>query len=216
MGQTVERWAERRSSMRVSIRGTAIVHSQTARVHGMVENLSCSGALLHLATRPADGDVEVELQLGDDTGTLRAHTVRVSPTRHATWFVALAFDRVDPVLQISIDASVAEAVRAARSRTVIVLDDLEPRRAQLVDRLVDRGFTPVTPRTPLETIELLASPALHVRLCLVATDYRVARSALAQTVAEHFPWVTTAEILDDLELTVEHAIAAYAGASPRA
>ncbi|MDX2089436.1 MAG: PilZ domain-containing protein [Kofleriaceae bacterium] len=216
MGQTADSWAERRSAMRVPVQGSAVLRSDAARVHGVVENLSCSGALLHVSTLPGSGEVELELHLADGNGTLRARMVRVSPTRHATWFVALAFDRIDPPLQRTIDTSIADAMQAARARTVLVLDNRDLRRAQLLDRLVDRGFTPVAPRTPLETIDLLASAALHVRMCLVAKDFAVARNELAQTLGEHFPWVTVAEISDDLELTVDNALAAYARSVPRA
>lgn len=216
MGQMVDNWAERRGAMRVPVQGSAVMRGDAAPVHGVVENLSCSGALLHVPALPANGEVELELRLADGNGTLRARTVRVSPTRHATWFVALAFDRVDPALQRSIDASIAEAVRTARSRTVLVLDERDGRRTRLVDRLVDRGFSPVAPRTPLETFDLLARPGLHVRLCLVAKDFAVARTELAQTLVEHFPWVQLSEISDDLELTVDNAIAAYASSVPRA
>jgi hypothetical protein len=216
MGQTVDSWAERRGAMRVPVQGSAVMHGDNAPVHGVVENLSCSGALLHVPALPTSSELDLELRLADGNGTLRARTVRVSPTRHATWFVALAFDRVDPTLQRSIDASIADAVRAARTRTVLVLDERDGRRAQLLDRLVDRGFTPVAPRTPLETFDLLARPGLEVRLCLVAKDFAVPRSELAQTLVEHFPWVKLAEIHDDLELTVDNALAAYATSVPRA
>jgi hypothetical protein len=209
MGHMVERWSERRGAMRVAVQGTAVMRGGAPPLHGVVENLSRSGALVHVSTPPADGEHELELQLPGGRGTLRARTVRIAPTRHATWSVALAFERVEPALQQSIDASVADAVRAARARLVIVLDDDERRRARLVDRLVDRGFTPLAPRTPLETIDLLASPALRIRLCLVAADFRIARAALAQTLAEHFPWVTAASIDDDLDGAVDHAVAAY-------
>ena len=76
-------------------------------MHGVVENLSRSGALVQMSTPPADGAHELELELAGASGMLRARTVRIAPARNSMWSVALAFERVEPALQQSIDASVA-------------------------------------------------------------------------------------------------------------
>jgi hypothetical protein len=76
-----------------------------------------------------------------------------------------------------------------------------PRRTRLIDRLVDRGMTPLAPRTPLETIELLTRGQLQISVCMLPPD-----TDLATVLADSFPWVTTSEITDDLDATVTRAI----------
>lgn len=84
--------------------------------------------------------------------------------------------------------------------TVLVVDDQEARRAALVDRLVGEGLTPVTPRTPLETIALLTRD--EIGLCVISPG-----ADLEPLLADEFPWVATATITDDMDATVSGAMA---------
>ncbi|MBL0219020.1 MAG: PilZ domain-containing protein [Myxococcales bacterium] len=188
--------------MRVPVRGTAVLHAHAGPLHGTLENLSRSGALLQLETEPVDPDHELELALVDGRGTIGARTVRVEPApRDQGWWLAVAFDRVDPEMRGSIEAAIETSLAAARERPILVIDSHEARRTRLIDRLVDRGMTPLAPRTPLETIELLNAAHLTISVCLLTRG-----ADLEDVLADAFPWVTTSEITDDVEATVARAI----------
>src|SRR4051812_33568628 len=196
--------AERRRAMRVPVRGTAVLHALTGPVHGTLENLSQSGALLSLDAQPNAFDLEVELRLIDGAGTVSARTVRVD--RSATrWQIAVVFDRVEPALRASIDASIEAALAAARRRPILVIDHEEPRRRHLIDRLLDRGMTPLAPRTPLETIDLLTRAQLQISVCMLPPG-----AELAGVLADSFPWVATSDITDDLDVTIARALDTWA------
>lgn len=201
MGVDLASWSERRRSMRVPVRGTAVVQAGAGPVRGTVENLSHTGALLFVPVRPLEDGHDLELQLIDGAGIVGARTVRVEP-RNGAFRVAVVFDRVDPAMRASIASAIEAALAAARRRPILVVDEPGPRRAELIDRLVDRGMTPLAPRTPLETIDLLTRTHLQISVCMLPPG----RSDLASVLADSFPWVTTSEISDDLGDTVARAV----------
>lgn len=87
----------------------------------------------------------------------------------------------------------------ASGRFVIVVDDEAPRRNELIDRLVAAGLTPLAPKTPLDSFDLLsrAEPGDPV---LVAPSF-------SEAVADTYPGFDTHDITDDVEDTVSRAIA---------
>jgi hypothetical protein len=70
-------------------------------------------------------------------------------------------------------------------------------------------MTPLAPRTPLEAIDLLARSHLHINVCLLAAGFGHSADQLRALVAESFPWVTAADISDDVEATVDRAANAW-------
>jgi hypothetical protein len=205
MGEGLTVWSERRCAMRVPVRGTVVLHVTDGPLHGRLENLSHSGALLSVAAQPLDREHEVELRLLDGAGMVGARTVRSEQAAPGMgWRIAVAFDRVDDEIRGAIDAAIDAAVSAARHRPILVIDADEPRRTRLIDRLVDQGMTPVSPRTPLETIDLLTRAQLAISVCMLTPD-----AALEGVLADAFPWVTTSAITDDVETTVTRAIATW-------
>lgn len=196
---------DRRTAMRVPVRGTAVIRGDDTAMHGLVENLSHGGALVDVPWLPDEDSLAVELRLGLTTGYVSARTVRiVSGARR--WKLGLQFDAVDEATRLTIDASIVAALRAARQRPVLVIDDRRDRRRDLVSRLATRGMTPLAPRTPLEAIDLLTRAQLHVDVCLLAPHATDMHGVLVDS----FPWVTTAVITDDLDATVVRAIDAWA------
>ena len=197
--------------MRVPVRAVAVVHSrQDGPLHGMLENLSQSGALVSVSGPIPDATVDVELRLVDGPGWVTARTVRMQPVPASRrWQLAVAFDRVPPDMRDAIEATILSAMSAARRRPVLVLDDQAERRSQLIARLAARGMTPIAPRTPLEAIDLLTRSQLHVDVCMLAPGFGVPSNDLAQVLSDSFPWVTTALITDDIEATATRAIAAW-------
>ncbi len=204
MGEDLASWSERRCAMRVPVRGTAVLHAHAGHLHGTVENLSRSGALLCVPSQPLHRDHEIELRLIDGSGMISARTIRIEPDREG-WRIAVAFDRVDGALRVSIDASIDAALSAARRRPILVIDTDEPRRQRLMDRLVDRGMTPLAPRTPLEMIDLLTRAQLQISVCMM-TPF----ADLETVLADSFPWVTTSAITDDDDATVSRALETWA------
>ena len=203
-------WSERRSALRVPVRGVAVFYAEDGATHGTIENLSASGALVTVAGVPNEQSLDVELKLGVDSGWVSARTVRVEKTAKR-WRIAVAFENMDPAVAASIDAAITSAIRAAQRRPILVIDDRIGRRTDLVTRLAARGMTPLAPRTPLEAIDLLTRTQLHVNVCLLAPSFGQSTAELRALVSDSFPWVSTAEISDDIDATVDRALQAWAG-----
>jgi len=203
-------WSERRSALRVPVRGVAVFYAEDGATHGTIENLSTSGALVTVAGVPSEQALDVELKLGADSGWVSARTVRVEKLAKR-WRIAVAFEHVDPSVAASIDSAITSSIRAAQRRPILVIDDRIPRRHDLVTRLAARGMTPLAPRTPLEAIDLLTRTQLHVNVCLLAPSFGQSTAELRALVSDSFPWVSTAEISDDVDATVDRALEAWAG-----
>ena len=203
-------WSERRSALRVPVRGVAVFYAEDGATHGTIENLSTSGALVTVAGVPSEQALDVELKLGADSGWVSARTVRVEKLAKR-WRIAVAFEHVDPSVAASIDSAITSSIRAAQRRPILVIDDRIPRRHDLVTRLAARGLMPLAPRTPLEAIDLLTRTQLHVNVCLLAPSFGQSTAELRALVSDSFPWVSTAEISDDVDATVDRALEAWAG-----
>ena len=203
-------WSERRRALRVPVRGVAVFYAEDGATHGTIENLSSSGALVSVAGVPSEQALDVELKLGVDSGWVSARTVRVERTAKR-FRIAVAFENIDPAVAAAIDNAITAAIRAAQRRPILVIDDRIPRRHDLVTRLAARGMTPLAPRTPLEAIDLLTRTQLHVNVCLLAPSFGQTTAELRAMVSDSFPWVSTAEISDDVEATVDRALEAWSG-----
>ena len=219
-------WSERRRALRVPVRGVAVFYAEDGAMHGTIENLSSSGALVSVAGVPFDESLDVELKLGHDSGWVSAKTVRIErgarlargslPQISAadtgrTWKIAVQFDRVDDQMRAAIEGAIEHALRAAQRRPIMVIDDRPSRRVSLATRLAARGMTPLAPRTPLEAIDLLTRTQLHVNVCLLAPSFGQSIDELRALVSDSFPWVATAEISEDVEATVDRALEAWSG-----
>ena len=214
---------ERRCALRVPVRGFAVLHAThgPGPLHGSLENLSQSGALVHVASKPPTGDLDIELRLDDGDGWVTARSVRVERVNANTqpaaaavvaksWRIAVVFDRVEPGMRAAIDSAIAHALSAAKRRPVLVIDDQAERRTSLITKLAAEGMTPLAPKTPLEAIDILTRSQLHVSVCMLAPGYGVASTDLATILSDSFPWVTTAEISDDVDDTASRALRAWA------
>jgi len=188
---------ERRRALRVPVRGFAVLYANGGPLHGMIENLSQSGALISVASRPLEQELDLEIRLAEGSGWVVARTVRVEPIG-GQWRIALTFDRVDSSLRDSIEASIASARGAALRRPILVIDENSDRKRDLM--------TPLAPKTPLEAIDLLTRSQLHVGVCLLAPGFGVPSTDLRAVLSDSFPWVCVAEITDDLEATTHQAI----------
>lgn len=204
-------WSERRRAMRVPVRGVAVFYGEDGAMHGRIENLSESGALVSLAGMLASEEsFDVELKLGVDTGWVTARPVRLERISRKLR-VAVAFDHLDEPVRVAIETAIASALRAAQRRPILVIDDHLLRRSDLITRLAARGMTPLAPRTPLEAIDLLTRTQLHVDVCLLAPSFGQSAAELHSLVSDSFPWVKAADISDDLDATVDRALEAWSG-----
>jgi hypothetical protein len=202
--------ADRRRTLRVPVRGVAVVHSQAGPLHGAIENLSYGGALVDVATPLAPFfAADLELRFGTHNSMVSARTVRVEVKPRRKWRVAVAFDGVDAKTRAAIDDTITNALAAAKRRPIMVIDDDGPRRDALIAILLAHGMTPLAPKTPLDAIELLTRAQLHVDVCLISPDGFGTSTDLATVLEDSFPWVTTTEIVDDIETSAGLAIAAW-------
>jgi len=197
--------AERRGALRVPVRGVAVLYASGGPLHGMIENLSQSGALVSVASRPLEAEIDMEIRLDDGSGWVSARTVRAEPYGRS-WRIAVTFARVDSALRDVIDAAIACARGAARRRPILVIDENLDRKRDLIARLANRGMTPLAPKTPLEAIELLSRSQLHVGVCLLAPGFGVPSTDLRAVLTDSFPWLSVTDITDDLEATTHHAL----------
>ena len=199
--------ADRRRALRVPVRGVAVVHAHAGPMHGVLSNLSHSGALVDVrAPLAAFFAADVELHLGARATTVAARTVRVEVKPQRTWQIAVAFENINEATRSAIEATIAAALAAARRRPILVIDDHAARREALIELLRERGCTPLSPATPLDAIEMLTRPELHVDVCLLAKS---AFRDLGHVLEDSFPWVTEIEIIDDYETSAGLAIAAW-------
>lgn len=196
---------ERRQALRVPVRGVAVLYASAGPLHGMIENLSQGGALISVASRPDTEDLDIELRLAEGSGWVSARAVRVEPAARQ-WRVAIEFVRVDASLREAIEASITSARGAALRRPILVIDENSDRKRDLIARLADQGMTPLAPKTPLEAIDLLTRSQLHVGVCLLAPGFGVQSTDLRAVLSDSFPWLSVAEITDDLDETTHHAI----------
>lgn len=206
---------ECRRDLRVPVRGEAILYSDMGRMHATLDNLSRSGMMLTLASPPIEVDpsVDVELRMLGGGGWVSGYVIRVEQDGDR-WHVAIGFDCIEHEMRDRIERAVTAARSTIQSRPVLVIDDRNDRRMRLVEQLKQRGFTPLAPKTPLEAMDFLSRPQLHVDVCLLGgTGFALTPDELAAILSDTFPWVTTAKIDDDLEATTERASDAWT-ASP--
>jgi hypothetical protein len=196
---------ERRRALRVPVRGVAVLHATGGPLHGMLENLSQNGALVSVASRPLEEELDMEIRLAEGSGSAVARIVRVEPPA-PSWRIAVSFSRVDASLRESIEAAIASARGAALRRSILVIDENSDRKRDLIARLANRGMTPLAPKTPLDAIDLLTRSQLHLGVCLLAPGFGVPSTDLRAVLTHSFPWVSVAEITDDLDATTHHAI----------
>jgi hypothetical protein len=190
--------------LRVPVRGVAVLYGGGGPLHGTIENLSHGGALISVA-RPVEPELDLEIRLAEGSGWAIAHAVRAEPVASGLR-IAVAFDRVDGSLRQAIEASITSARGAAQRRPILVIDENQDRKRDLIARLSNRGMTPLAPETPLEAIDLLSRSQLHVGVCLLGPGFGVPSNDLRAVLSDSFPWVSVAEITDDLDATTHHAI----------
>ncbi|HEX3761015.1 MAG TPA: PilZ domain-containing protein [Kofleriaceae bacterium] len=204
MGESIV-LGERRRALRVPVRGFAVLYASTGPLHAMIENLSKGGAMVSVASRPPEEQFDIEFRIAEGSGWVVARVVRAEPSGRQ-WRIAVEFARVDDSLKAAIEASIASARGAARRRPILVIDENTDRKNSLITRLSDRGMTPLAPKTPLEAIDLLTRSHLHVGVCLLAPGFGVPSHDLRAVLSDSFPWVSVAEITDDLDATTHQAI----------
>jgi hypothetical protein len=207
--------AERRRAPRMPVRGVAVFYGEDGAICGTIENLSKSGALVQVAAAHATAGsdrslIDVELKLGIDTGWVAARAVRIAHPARGAWQIAVEFDQIDHALRAAIESAIAAAVRAAKRRPILVIDGRAARRRDLVAKLSARGMSPLAPTTPLEAVDLLARPQLHVGVCLVAPSFGHSADELRAQLVQSFPWLTIEPIVDDLDDTISRAQDAWA------
>jgi hypothetical protein len=212
---------ERRRALRAPVHGMVVLRRHQAAVRGAIENLSLSGVLVRshgdLGDVEAPDDLEVELRLPSARPmALTGRVVRCEVRDQALW-IAIRFEEVPADCEDTIEDQVVDAFVETRRRPVVVIEGQEERRRGLAEALRERRMTPLTPRTPLEAVDLLASPERHVEVCLVSARFGDLHAReIEAMIRECFPWVRivlAAE--DDAEVSAEHAQAVWDDLAPR-
>jgi|SRR5687768_674514 len=145
---------ERRRETRVSPKGTVVVRADTYVMRGRIANISLGG--LAVATRTTaperllGASVDMSVRLDDrDSGWLElgGRIARIGANRMAIVIgaVPLSFTRI-------IDETVSRSHRNDRDLSVVLVDSVEERRAQIADAFREAGCSVIEVSTPLEAI----------------------------------------------------------------
>ncbi|MCB9561708.1 MAG: PilZ domain-containing protein [Kofleriaceae bacterium] len=202
---------DRRHTLRAPVHGTVILHGDQAVVGGFIHNLSLTGVAIDARDAPAAGDeVLVELRLpGTRRLRARGRVVRVErddeSARIAVRFADLPADAED-----AIEDELVLALGAVRRRAVVIVDDIEDRRVDVAEAMRERALTPLTPGTPLEVIDMLSDPSVHVDVCAVSQRFAdLSGGDVASFLKESFPWVRIVRIGSDVSAAAEDAADAW-------
>jgi hypothetical protein len=207
MGEVVE-GSERRHALRVPVQGVAVFYGAGRELRATIENLSITGALVSI---PADTTAtidSVELALGVDADRFTARAIRVEHSARRTR-IAVKFDHVSSHLRAVIDNAIGLALVNAQRRPFIVIDGNEPRRDLLVSRLRSYGMTVVAAATPLDAFDHLARTQRNGSVALLAPCFGQSVIGLRNVICETFPWAMTNVIADDVEATIDRALASW-------
>jgi hypothetical protein len=202
---------EKRRALRAPVHGHAVLHGDRAATAGVIHNLSLGGALVRVGEVLGRTDaLDVELRLPSARRVmLRGHGIRVDREGDGPR-MAVGFDRVPPDAEDAIEDAVITALSATRARHVLVVDAIEERQLDVAAAMRARELTPLTPRTPLEAIELLGDPANQIDVCAVSARFAdVAGGELTAFLKEAFPWVRIVRIGDDAIAVADDAVEAW-------
>ena len=205
-------WSERRRALRVPVVASRCSTPRTARRTARSRTSRASGALVSVAGIPTDKSSTSSSSSVSTRGWVSARTVRVERRPRSAGEIAVAVRSRRPRLRAR--DRCRDRSRAARRAAPADPRDRRPHRraaSSSSTRLAARGMTPLAPRTPLEAIDLLTRTQLHVNVCLLAPSFGQTTAELRALVSDSFPWVSTAEISDDVEATVDRALEAWSG-----
>jgi len=186
-----------------------MVYDARRTIRAVVENLSTNGALVSVPASLGTDFDDLELNLGFDSGRVAARTVRVEPGAARTR-IAVEFEQVDRALRLAVASAIEFARMSALRRPIVILDEMPERRTALVDRLRRAGMTAVAPKTPLEAFDQLTRTSRVGCVCLMTSCFGQSVVGLRNVIAETFPWVATNVIGDDVDATVDRALASWA------
>lgn len=206
---TLETGKERRRALRAPVHGHAVLHGERNVVGATIVNLSLGGVLVRAREVPGRADgVELELHVPGTTLYLVGVAVRIDRDADGAT-IAFRFESVSPDAEDAIADAVVGAFAAARRRQVLIVDGVEDRRDDVADALRERGMTPLTPRTPLEVIDLLAAHGSQIELCLVSARFGDhVGLEIADVIRDAFPWVRVLHLRGDGETAAEDAASA--------
>jgi hypothetical protein len=202
---------EKRRALRAPVHGHAVLHGDRSAAAGVIYNLSLNGALVRVREALAGGDsLEVELRLPNAKRyRIPSHTVRVDRLDDGPR-MALGFDRVSADAEDAIEDAVVMALTATRARRVMIVDAIEERRIDVAEAMGARGLTPLTPRTPLEVIDLLGDADRQIDVCAVSARFAdLAGRDVTDFLKEAFPWVRIVRIGDDAVAVADDAAEAW-------
>jgi hypothetical protein len=212
MGEVVQ-GSDRRHALRVPVQGVAVFYGAGRELRATIENLSITGALVSIPADTTATIETIELELGVDADRFRARAVRVEHSARRTR-IAVAFEHVDAHLRGVIDHAIGHALTNATLRPFVVLDGNATRRDLLVSRLRAYGMTAFAPATPLEAFDLLARAQRNGCIAMLGPCFDQSVIGLRNVICETFPWAVTNVIADDLDATVDRALAAWGDTNP--
>ena len=167
-------WSERRRALRVPVRGVAVFYAEDGAMHGTIENLSSSGALV---TRRAAFHSTRPRASSSSSATRPAGSARARCASSAARTPRGGSRSRSIASTIRCAARSRAAIEHALARSAAPADPRDrrshgARAGARSTRLAARGMTPLAPRTPLEAIDLLTRTQLHVNVLRARAELR--------------------------------------------
>jgi hypothetical protein len=178
---------ERRSSIRISPKGSVILSAGAQQHHARISNISRDGMLAQVATalngELADRDVDVKLRLdgaGAEWLALAGRVVRVDDCT-----VAISFTTVpDSFARLMIDSSSASHGHR-RVLSLVLVDATSARRLAMAEAFRAAGCAVIDVNTPLEAIVRLGEARFEPDLIAVADSLPTATADELRRFVEH-------------------------------
>lgn len=164
---------ERRRDVRISPKGTVVVHASARLIHGRLCNLSRGG--LSMVTQTAAPEqllgspAEIELRLdGHDARWLR---LQGQIRRLGGTSIAVTFDAASPTFASVMDEMVHASHHHDRLLSVVLVDAMSERRSVMTTAFRDAGCLVIDVSTPLEAIVRLGESRFEPDLIAIADSF---------------------------------------------
>jgi hypothetical protein len=192
---------ERRRTLRLSPKGTVILHGGEQVTRGRISNLGGGGMLVTTEATATESlltrSIEIELRLdGGEDEWLRV-TGRVRRSGGGT--LAFEFEAVPPSFVRLVDDTATASHRHVRVLSVVVVDATADRRVAIADAFRTSGCAVIDTSTPLEAIVRLGEAQFEPDLIVIADSIPSATSQeLRHFVERAHPAATLITVGDEL------------------
>lgn len=175
---------DRRTSPRITPKGSAIISAPTWSRRGRITNLSATGMELALddALAPCSDALAISVRLDGADHAWHALAGRLLRTDGGT--VAIAFDRVPPAFMALLDTTARASRTHDRRISVVLVDPQLARRSTIAEGFRAAGCSVLDVSTPLEAIVRLGESEFEPDVIAIADSHPEASADQLRTFVE--------------------------------